>query len=84
MVEMKECAISGFAATVMPALSPTGESTIGFTSVDGFVVISMTWGNTGLCVRLDGDEIDLAATLFANAVFSANAHELGQSVGGVQ
>ncbi|SCW55931.1 hypothetical protein SAMN02927924_01346 [Sphingobium faniae] len=72
---MKQIIASGFETKVGTALAPQGQSGIAFSADEGSLTIAITRDGEGLCVRLDGDEIDYVAGLLADMVHAATLQD---------
>lgn len=74
---------TGFNAPVGDARAPGGQTGIGFSIMDGAVVVSITRNGVGLAVALAGDDIDRAAGFMADAMVQATQYD-HPSMGTVQ
>lgn len=74
---------TGLSTRVGLAHAPDGQTGIGFSVIDGAVIVSVTIDGEGHAAVLKGDDIDQAAAFFADAVLKATRND-APSLGTVQ
>ncbi|WP_289145058.1 hypothetical protein [uncultured Sphingobium sp.] len=70
-----QCSATGLLTRVGPTYSPGGHTGLSFSVVGGTVVVSVLLDGEGHSAELRGDDIDLAAGFFADAVTKATLHD---------
>jgi len=66
---------TGLNVPVGDAKAPEGQTGIGFSIMNGVIVVSITRNGIGLAAALAGDDIDRAAGFMADAMVLATRHE---------
>lgn len=75
MGEIHHARANGIFTRVGDAVAPDGQTGIGFTVINGTIVISITKDGVGFAAELQGDDIDIAGGMFADAVVKATCHD---------
>lgn len=75
MVSTFQSRATGLNTRVGNAYAPEGQTGIGFSVLNGTVIVSITIDGKGYAAELKGDDIDLAGHFFANAVAEATLND---------